>query len=356
MLKFIYRGISTKILHINDPSSSSKLRVTIFGGSSQLSPSIGGLLGYLGAQLSYPTRTASKWIDYLKNSSAYKNVAIPQFIDFDAPGVIDRLIENSNVVISLIGSKQYLKDYDLIYESNVTLPKKIAEAVQRSSEVQRYIHFSAVGIDPNSTSKRLKTKWIGEQEVKAACPDVTIIRPTLVFGEIDNFVTRIALTHRMLGYYPVVDDAAELRQPIFHQDVAAAVINALRMPETKGKTYELGGPHVYTQKEILEIIFNKMGYPPDLKSIPYKTAHKFWSWVPHAHGFSRHFTLDMVNETQMNIIVGKDALGIDKLFVKPVSFPQNLQRILTDYQAKVDLTNEESEHGYGGGNDRYFNP
>ena len=356
MLKLMYRGISAKILHVNDPSSSSKLRVTIFGGSSQLCPSIGSLLGYLGAQLSFPTRTSSKWIDYLKTTTAYKHVAIPQHIDYKTPGVIDRLIDTSNVVISLIGSKQYLRDSDLIYEANVTVPKLIAEAVERSQDVQRFIHFSAVGVDPNSTSTRLRTKWIGEQEVRAACPEVTVMRPTLIFGEVDNFVSRIGLIHRMLGYVPVIGDATERRQPIFHMDVAHAVVNALRMPDTAGKVFELGGPHVYSEKEILEIIFNKIGYPPLLKSVPYKTASRFYGWVPHVHGFTRHYSLDMVQESQMDLVVGKDALGIDQLYVKPVAFPQNLMRILSDYQAKVDLTMEETEHGYGGGNDRYFSP
>ena len=356
MLNVVQRSLSRKLLQINEPGSSSKLRVVIFGGSSQLSPAIGNQLGMLGAQLSYPTRTSSKWIDYLKNTAAYKNVAIPQYIDYDAPGVIDRLIETANVVICLVGAKQHLKDYDFIYDSNVRIPKMIAEAVERSPDVQRFIYFSAVGADPNSTSTRLRTKWIGEQEVKNACPDVTVMRPTLIFGDLDKFVTRIALTHRMFGWMPVIGDATEKRQPIFHNDIALATINALRLPESIGKTYELGGPQVYTQKEILEIIFNKIGFPPKLKSFSYQGAHKFMTWMPHAHGFSRHMSLDMVQESQMDLVVSKDALGIDKLYVRPISFPQNLMRLLSDYQAKVDLTMEEVEHGYGGGNDRYNDP
>jgi uncharacterized protein YbjT (DUF2867 family) len=356
MLNVISRSLSRKLLQINEPESSSKLRVVIFGGSSQLSPAIGWRLGSLGAQLSFPTRTSSKWIDYLKNTAAYKNVAIPQFIDYNAPGVIDRLIETANVVICIIGSSQHLKDYDFIYDGNVKIPKLIAEAVERNPDVQRFIHFSAVGADPNSPSTRLRTKWIGEQEVRNACPDATIFRPTLIFGELDKFVTRIALTHRMLGWMPVIGDASEKRQPIFHYDVALATMNALRLPESIGKTYELGGPQVYTQKEILEIIFNKIGFPPNLKSFRFNQAHRFMTWMPHAHGLSRHMTLDMVQESQMDLVVSPQALGIEKLFVRPLSFPQNLMRILTDYQAKADLTIEETEHGFNGGNDRYFNP
>ena len=350
------RKFATRILHVNDPSSSPQLRVTIFGASSQLSPSIANLLGCLGAQISFPTRTSAKWVDHLKPSAAYKSIAFPQFIDFKDPNIIEKLIENSNVVINLIGGNQYIKNYDLIYEGNVTIPKRIAEACARNSDILRLIHISAIGADPTSISTRLQTKWIGEQEVKAAYPEVTIFRPCTIFGEFDNFVMRHSFLHRWLGYVPVINDASELRQPIHYHDIGLATINALKMPETAGKTFELGGPHVYSMKEILEIIYNKMGFPPKLKSIPYRTAHKIYTWVPHAHGITRYLSLNDIQESTLDLVVNPNALGIDKLYVKPLSFPQNLQRILADYQAKVDLTTDELEHGWNGGSDRYFDP
>ena len=152
------RRFATKILHVNDPSSSPKIRVTIFGASSQLSPSLGNLFGDLGAQISFPTRTSAKWVDHLKACVAYKNIAIPEYINYSDPNIIEKLIENSNVVVNLIGANQYHKNYDLIYEGNVTIPKRIAEACAKNSDVLRLIHFSAIGADPNSVSTRLSTK------------------------------------------------------------------------------------------------------------------------------------------------------------------------------------------------------
>jgi uncharacterized protein YbjT (DUF2867 family) len=58
----------------------------------------------------------------------------------------------------------------------------IAKAVKNSPQVKRFIYVSAAGADPNSQSQRLRTKWIGEQEVKAICPDVTILRPTYMYN------------------------------------------------------------------------------------------------------------------------------------------------------------------------------
>ena len=350
------RRFATKILHVNDPTSSPQIRVTIFGANSQVSPSLGNLFGYLGAQISFPTRTNAKWVDHLKPSAAYKQIAIPHMIDYKDPDIFDKLIDNSNVVVNLIGANQYLRNYDLLYDGNVTIPKKIAEACARNKDVLRLIHFSAVGADPNSVSSRLKTKWIGEQEVRAAYPEATIFRPTTIFGDFDNFILKYGLLFRWFGFIPVIDHATELRQPIHYHDLGLCTINALKMPHTAGKTYELGGPHVYSMKEIYEMIFNKIGYPPVLKSIPYKTAHKLLTWVPHVHGFTRHMSLNDVQESTLDLVVGKDALGIEKLYVKPLSLPQNMMRLLSDYQARIEHTNDELEHGWAGGNDRYFDP
>jgi hypothetical protein len=109
-------------------------------------------------------------------------------------------------------------------------------------------------------------------------------------------------------------------------------------------------------KETLEIIYDKLGIPPRIKSYTYDGAHRLFTKIPHVHAFTRHMSLDLVRESKINILVGKDALGIDKLFVKPLTFPQNLQRMLADYQAKTNLTLEEAEHGWNGGNDRHFSP
>ena len=69
-------------------------------------------------------------------------------------------------------------------EANIHVPMAIAKAAKENPNVKRFIHISAAGADPNSQSMRLRTKWIGEQEVKAIYPDVTIIRPTYMFNHV----------------------------------------------------------------------------------------------------------------------------------------------------------------------------
>ena len=153
---------------------------------------LSGLFGFMTVPVTYPVRTHSKWVDHLKVTNDYRLIHFPQHINYDDPDILDKLIDDHDVVVNLIGAGSWLKNYDFIYDSNVTMAKRIAEASAKSPYVKRFIHVSAVGVDPHSNSTRLSTKWLGEQEVKNAYPDATIIRPTTIFGEYDNFITRWA--------------------------------------------------------------------------------------------------------------------------------------------------------------------
>jgi len=102
--------------------------------------------------------------------------------DFTSEKEVDYTLKNSNVVISCIGSHVFAKKDKDFEDSNIRVPMNIARAVKNNPKVKRFIYISAAGADPNSHSKRLRTKWIGEQEVKEIYPDVTILRPTYIFN------------------------------------------------------------------------------------------------------------------------------------------------------------------------------
>jgi NADH dehydrogenase (ubiquinone) 1 alpha subcomplex subunit 9 len=344
-------------LYVNaDSSSGVNMHVVVFGGNSQLAPTIATNIAALGARFTYPVRTSSKWVDHLKPITNFRQTYIPQYLDFNDPDIIPRLIQGNHIVINLIGGNSYIKDYDLLYEANVTLAKRIAEACAASADVKRLIHFSAVGADPHSPSTRLQTKWLGEQEVLNAYPSATIMRPCTIFGDIDNFLIKLGTMQQMFDFIPVIDDATELRQPIYYQDIGKAVMNALRLPESAGQTYELGGPHVYPYIEIIEMMYNKIHKLPKVKSFPYSKAHKFLRWLPHHHGTTRWMSLNDVQESKIDLVVRPQAKTIEDLFVQPLSLGQMMKYILTDYVSKVDTTTDEFEHGWHTGHDRHYEP
>ena len=155
----------------------------------------------------------------------------------------------------------------------------IAKACAANPNVKRLIHISAAGADPNSHSVRLRTKWIGEQEVKEIFPNVTILRPTYMFNDIDPITTiaakwamQLKMFNRMMF---VIKGMNSKVQPTFSNDVCLAIYNAIKTEESMGKTYDLGGPHVYTYEEIYEHFFNLSEIKPYSVVVPLEQAYEY---------------------------------------------------------------------------------
>lgn len=104
--------------------------------------------------------------------------------DFTSHNELAYAMKDSNVVISTIGSKYYTKTEADLEESNIRIPMAIAKAAKANPNIKRLIMIGQAGADPNSASRRLRTKWVGEQEVKEIFPEVTFIRPTIMFNTI----------------------------------------------------------------------------------------------------------------------------------------------------------------------------
>ena len=98
---------------------------------------------------------------------------------------IRHVIRDQNVVVNTIGNRIGFMTEKEFEDANINVPMAIAKVAAENPNVKRFIHVSAAGADPNSQSMRLRTKWIGEQEIKEIYPDVTILRPTYCFNPLD---------------------------------------------------------------------------------------------------------------------------------------------------------------------------
>lgn len=158
----------------------------MFGSTSALGSVTGGMLTKMGSQNIYPYRSyASIWDTRLKELKTTADLGYKAFMrlsDFTNEKEIAHTLRESNVVISCIGSKVYYKKPKDFEDANIKVPMAIAKAVKNNPKIKRFIYVSAAGADPNSHSIRLRTKWLGEQEVKDIYPDVTILRPTYIFN------------------------------------------------------------------------------------------------------------------------------------------------------------------------------
>jgi dTDP-4-dehydrorhamnose reductase len=170
-------------------NSISGIKCTLLGGSSPLGSITGGTLTKIGSRCIYPYRnTATVWNSRVKELKTTADLGYKAFMrlnDFTNESEIAHSIKDSNVVVSCIGSKAFYKNEKDFEDANINIPIATAKAVKNAKNVKRFIYVSAAGADPNSQSARLRTKWIGEQEVKAIYPDVTILRPTYMFNLIE---------------------------------------------------------------------------------------------------------------------------------------------------------------------------
>jgi NADH dehydrogenase (ubiquinone) 1 alpha subcomplex subunit 9 len=162
--------------------------MTMFGGTSALGSSFGGMMTRMGSQAIYPYRQmGSLWDTRFKELKTTADLGYKTYVrltDFTSEKEIAYTLRDSNVVVSCIGSHIFTKKDKDFEDSNIRVPMAIAKAAKNSSKVKRFIYISAAGADPNSHSRRLRTKWLGEQEVKDIFPDVTILRPTYIFNTV----------------------------------------------------------------------------------------------------------------------------------------------------------------------------
>ena len=129
----------------------------------------------------------SLWDDRFKELKTTADLGYKTYVrltDFTSEKEIAYTLRDSNVVVSCIGSHVFTKRDKDFEDANIRVPMAIAKAAKNSNKVKRFIYISAAGADPNSHSRRLRTKWLGEQEVKDIYPDVTILRPTYIFNTV----------------------------------------------------------------------------------------------------------------------------------------------------------------------------
>lgn len=171
------------------------------------------------------------------------------------------LMAGQDLVISLVGILR--GDFQ---RTHVELPGKIARAAAAAG-VPRLIHISALAAAADVPSNYLRSKAAGEAAVKAAYPEATIFQPSVIFGQGDSF---LALFAGLLALAPVVPLACPNArfQPVWIEDVAAAIVASLDHPESKGKTYPLCGPHEYTLKELVTFTGKVSGHPRTILGLP----------------------------------------------------------------------------------------
>ncbi len=232
--------------------------VLVVGGSGFIGRHLVALLAAAGIGVTVPARRRER----AKNLILLPTVDVVE-TDITKPGVLERLCAGKQAVYNLVGilhgrrgrrDERGPNDYGPDFaRMHVELPQAIVTAC-RAAGVPRLLHVGALGASFDAPSEYLRSKAIGEQAVLAAEDlEVTVFRPSIVFGPEDRFLNRFAAFARFLPAIGVPCPDAKF-QPVYVGDVARALHYALEEPEAGGKAYELCGPRVYTMKQLVELV------------------------------------------------------------------------------------------------------
>ena len=231
---------------------------------------------------------------------------------FANPATLVRAIEGADLVVNLVGilAEQKAGDFQRLQADG---PGVIARGAAQAG-VRRLVQISAIGADLGSPSLYGRTKAAGEQAAREAMPGTVVLRPSLVFGEEDKFFNRFGSMAMYSPIMPVISGDSRF-QPVYVGDVADAVMAGLEHEDAVGRTYELGGPRVYTFRELLAWILQETRRHRALVTIPPGLARlqaKIGELIP-----GKPFTQDQLTMLERDNMVGGGALGLSDLGIVP---------------------------------------
>lgn len=161
---------------------------------------------------------------------------------------------NQQIVVNLIGATYETRNFSFD-DVHAAWPAHLARLAKESPLLERFIHFSDIGADADHASARMRSKAKGDAAVMAELPGLaTVFRPAPVVGDEDDFLNRILASVKLSALFPLVDGGAQPVQPHHVRDVAEAVVSALALEASKGKTYYLGGPEVTTIRGLVDLV------------------------------------------------------------------------------------------------------
>lgn len=233
-------------------------KVLLIGGGGFVGGWIANRLSERGIRVTIPSRHRDNAKDPILLPTVYVVNA-----DVNEPAQLASLMKGVDAVINLVGilhdgdsSQPYGKRFA---EAHVELPKKIIEAMKQTG-VRRLVHMSALKASADAPSSYLRSKAAGEAAVLAAAKDldVTLFRPSVIFGPNDAFLNKFASLLNLFPVLPLAGATARF-QPVYIADVADAMVDCLTRSDTFGQVYELAGPRSYSLREMVDYVAKLSG-------------------------------------------------------------------------------------------------
>lgn len=217
----------------------------VLGGTGFVGRHVCEKLQRAGWSVTVPTRRAA-------NAAAVQHLPRLTVIEADVhdPATLARLLPGHDAVVNLVA---ILHGSEAAFErTHVELPRQIAAACLASG-VRRLVHISALGVAEDGPAMYQRSKARGEALLRATAGlDLTVLRPSVIFGAGDRFLNLFAQLQAVFPVMPLAGAAARF-QPVWVEDVASAVVSCLQDAATVGQTFDCAGPDVLTLTELVRL-------------------------------------------------------------------------------------------------------
>lgn len=243
--------------------------------------------------------------------------------DIHDDAILSRLVAGREAVINLVGILH--GDDEAFQRAHVELPRRLVRAC-RAAGVRRIVHVSAIGAAADAPSRYLRTKAGGEAVLRAPDLDVTVLRPSVMFGANDHFIRLFARMQRIFPLLPLACADARF-QPVWVEDVAQAVVRCLGDPQTIGETYECAGPQVFTLAELVQMAGAWSGHPRRILKLPSglgRLQAAVMECLPGEPLISR----DNLDSMQVPNVAGGTLPGLDALGIESASLQGVMEPLL----------------------------
>ena len=313
----------------------NKHQVTLFGGCGFIGQHIVRRLAKRDTIIKLPTRDLEQALT-LKPLGDVGQI-VPFLSSIYSEAALAEAMRGSDTVINLIGIL-FERGKNSFQSIHVELAARIAR-IAREQGVKNFIHVSALGADKNSPSKYARSKAAGEAAVRTFFPEAVILRPSIVFGPEDDFFNLFASLSRFAPALPLIGGGHTKFQPVYVGDVADAVLAALDHTEAKGQSFDLGGPQIYSFKQLLELMGQTINRHPMLIPVPWPLAYLQAACLQLLP--TPLLTPDQVTLLKRdNILPNPTVNGLRQLGIKPTALELILPTYLDAYRAGGRLSSE----------------
>ena len=303
--------------------------VTIFGGSGFVGRYVAQRMARLGWRVRVAVRRPNEAL-FVKPYGVVGQV-VPIQANVRDDESCRRAIEGATAVVYCVGVL-FSAGANTFQAVQAEGPERVARIAAQAG-VKRFALVSAIGADAGSNAAYARTKAAGEAAVRRHVPGAVILRPSIVFGPEDDFFNRFAAMAKLSPALPVVSPDSRF-QPVYVDDVAAAVVKACTGEAEAGATYELGGPRVATFRELLELMLRVIRRHRLIAAVPIPVAMAQGAVLGQLAriGLKPPITLDQVRMLERDNVVSDGAKTLADLGIAPTAMEAILPRYLARFR------------------------